>query len=147
MLANGATAGNDVGGDSKLIHLPRTKRPAFRRRYSPMPPSNRVSWHETSSNRNIFRVTGHLCGEFSGHWWIPCPKAGDAELKGFLWSAPGWAVNNGDADDLRRHRVHHVVIVMDLTFVPGGIHNIHMLGLGCWDYGQPIPKTTRTQDN
>ena len=23
--------------------------------------------HETSSNGNIFRVTGHLCGEFTGH--------------------------------------------------------------------------------
>ena len=23
----------------------------------------------TSSNENIFRVTGHLCGEFTGHWW------------------------------------------------------------------------------
>ena len=25
----------------------------------------------TSSNENIFRVTGHLCREFTGHWWIP----------------------------------------------------------------------------
>ena len=24
----------------------------------------------TSSNGNIFRVTGHLCGEFTGHRWI-----------------------------------------------------------------------------
>ena len=24
-----------------------------------------------SSDGNIFRVTGLLCGEFSGHWWIP----------------------------------------------------------------------------
>ena len=29
---------------------------------------------------NIFRVTGHLCGEFAGHWWIPRAKASDAEL-------------------------------------------------------------------
>ena len=34
----------------------------------------------TSSNRNIFRVTGRLCGEFSGHQWIPHTKASDAEL-------------------------------------------------------------------
>ena len=34
----------------------------------------------TSSNENIFRVTGHLCGEFAGHQWIPCTKASDAEL-------------------------------------------------------------------
>ena len=25
----------------------------------------------TSSNENIFRVIGHLCGEFTGHRWIP----------------------------------------------------------------------------
>ena len=24
----------------------------------------------TSSNENIFRVTGPLCGEFTGHQWI-----------------------------------------------------------------------------
>ena len=42
----------------------------------------------TSSNRNIFRVTGHLCGEFTGRQWIPRTKASDAELWCFLWSAP-----------------------------------------------------------
>ena len=34
----------------------------------------------TSSNGNIFRVTGPLCGEFTGHRWIPRTKASDAEL-------------------------------------------------------------------
>ena len=28
-----------------------------------------------SSNGNIFRITGHLCGEFTGHRWIPHTKA------------------------------------------------------------------------
>ena len=41
----------------------------------------------TSSNRNIFRVTGHLRGEFFGPRWIPLTKASDAELWCFLWSA------------------------------------------------------------
>ena len=40
----------------------------------------------TSSNGNIFRVTGHLCGEFTGPRWIPHTKASDAELCCFLWS-------------------------------------------------------------
>ena len=40
----------------------------------------------TSSNGNIFRVTGHLCGEFTGPRWIPHTKASDAELWCFLWS-------------------------------------------------------------
>ena len=34
----------------------------------------------TSSNGNIYRVTGHLCGEFTGLRWIPRTKASDAEL-------------------------------------------------------------------
>ena len=46
----------------------------------------------TSSNGNIFRVTGHLCREFTGLRWIPRTKASDAELWCFLWSAPGWTV-------------------------------------------------------
>ena len=41
----------------------------------------------TSSNGNIFCVTGHLCGEFTGPRWIPHTKASEAELGCFLWSA------------------------------------------------------------
>ena len=40
----------------------------------------------TSSNGNIFRITSHLCGEFTGLRWIPRTKASDAELWCFLWS-------------------------------------------------------------
>ena len=40
----------------------------------------------TSWNGNIFRVTGHLYGEFTGPRWIPRTKASDAELWCFLWS-------------------------------------------------------------
>ena len=42
----------------------------------------------TSSNWNIFRVTGHLWGEFTGHRWIPLAKISDAALWCFLWSVP-----------------------------------------------------------
>ena len=38
----------------------------------------------TSSNGNIFRVTGPLCREFTGHRWIPLTKASDTELWCFL---------------------------------------------------------------
>ena len=41
----------------------------------------------TSSNGNIFRITGHLCGKFTGPRWIPRTKASDAELWCFLWSS------------------------------------------------------------
>ena len=38
----------------------------------------------TSSNGNIFRVTGHLCGEFTGLRWIPRTKASDASFYVFF---------------------------------------------------------------
>ena len=46
----------------------------------------------TSSNENIFRVTGPLCGKFTCPRWIPRTKASDAELWCFLWSATEKAV-------------------------------------------------------
>ena len=42
----------------------------------------------TSSNGNIFRVTGSLSGESTGDQWIPLTKASDAELWFLIWSAP-----------------------------------------------------------
>ena len=74
----------------------------------------------TSSNGNIFRVTGHLCGEFTGQRWIPRTKASAAELWCFRWSTlwrNGW-VNNREVGDLRRHQAHYDVIVMWLQFCP-----------------------------
>ena len=38
----------------------------------------------TSSNGNIFRVTGLLCEEFTGHRWIPRTKASDANFDIFF---------------------------------------------------------------
>ena len=67
----------------------------------------------TSSNGNFFRVTGRLCGEFTGNRWIPHTKASGAELWCFLWTAPwinDW-VNNREAGDLS-HRAYYDVIVM-----------------------------------
>ena len=55
------------------------------------PNSGHVPWGffmMTSSNRNIFRVTGPLCGEFTGHRWIPRTTASDAELWWFFLSTP-----------------------------------------------------------
>ena len=34
----------------------------------------------TPSNWNIFRVTGHLWGEFTVHRWIPRTKASEADI-------------------------------------------------------------------
>ena len=75
-----------------------------------------------SSNGNIFRVTGHLCGEFPGDRWIPrwpvnSPHKG--QWRGALTFSLicAWIncwVNNGEAGDLRRHHAHYDVMVMVL---------------------------------
>ena len=65
----------------------------------------------TSSNVDLFRVTGHLCGEFTsshtGQW------RGALMFSLICAWTNGW-VNNRNADDLRRHRAHNDVIVMTL---------------------------------
>ena len=64
----------------------------------------------TSSNGNIFRVTGHLCVEFTG-------EQHKGQWRGALMFSlicvwiNGW-VNNGEAGDLRRYRAHYAVTVM-----------------------------------
>ena len=80
----------------------------------------------TSSNGNIFRVTGHLCGEFpaKGQW-----------RRALIFSLicawiNGW-VNNGEAGDLRRHRAHY-----DLT----GIMRQSLRQL-IWKYRLPMAIT------
>ena len=75
-----------------------------------------VNKHNEVIKWKHFHVTGHLCGEFIVHRWIPCKKASDTELWCFLWSwINGW-VNNREAGDLRRHRAHYDVIVMLYIF-------------------------------
>ena len=67
----------------------------------------------TSSNGNIFRVTGPLCGEFNGHRWIPPQDHWHGALRFSLicvW-INSW-INNREAGDLRRYRAHYDVIVM-----------------------------------
>ena len=74
----------------------------------------------TSSNGNNFRITGHLCGEFTGNWrgqWA------------FMFSSicvwiNGW-VNNREAGDLRRYRVHYDVTLITL------VHNQIMQETNC----------------
>ena len=70
----------------------------------------------TSSNGNTFRVTGPLCGEFTGPRWIPRTKASDASFDVFFdLRINGW-VNNRKAGDFRHHRVHYDVTVMSKSW-------------------------------
>ena len=79
----------------------------------------------TSSNGNIYHVTGPLCREFT------FTKASDMELWCFLWSAAwinGW-VNNHEPGDLRCHHAHYDIIVMLVLW----INCLSMCTWRCWN--------------
>ena len=71
----------------------------------------------TSSNGNIFRVTGPLCGEFTGPGEFPTqrPVTRSFDVSLICVWINGW-VNNREAGDLRRHQAHCDVIVMGSVF-------------------------------
>ena len=80
----------------------------------------------TSSNKNISRVTGHLCGEFTGPGEFPTQRPVTRSLMFPLicvW-INGWE-NNREAGDLRRYRAHYDVIVMEIVF-------FHLCGIHIW---------------
>ena len=69
----------------------------------------------SSSNGNIFSVTGHLCGEFTGPWWIffylRLNKRFSKQWWGCLFetlSRALWRHRNGAGKKKPRHR-HHIL--------------------------------------
>ena len=68
----------------------------------------------TSSNGNIFGVTGHLCGEFTGLRWIHCTRPVTRNFDVFfdLRLDKRLRINNCEAGDLWRRRAHYGVTVM-----------------------------------
>ena len=82
----------------------------------------------TSSNGNIFRVTGHLCGEFTGPRWIPHQWRGGLMFSLILAWINGW-VNNPKAGDLRHHRAHCDVRNQE-SFIRGNLQYMQ-LTKGC----------------
>ena len=77
-----------------------------------IPSPCRLSWWRHQME-NIFRITGHLCGELTGNRWIPAQRPVTRSFDVFLICARlnDW-VKNHEAGDMRRYRVHHDVIVM-----------------------------------
>ena len=55
----------------------------------------------TSSNKNIFRVTGPL-------WGIPLTKASEVELWYFLWSAPEQTVKQA----IEKHVIWDAIVLV-----------------------------------
>ena len=67
----------------------------------------------TSSNGTIFRVTGPLYGKFTGPGEFPAQRPVTRSFDVFCDLHPNNRLSkNGEAGDLRRHRVHHHVTVM-----------------------------------
>ena len=75
----------------------------------------------TSSNGNIFRVTGHLWKGQKGQW------RGALMFSLICVWINGW-VNNGEAGDLRRYRAHYNVTVMNVDLVKLDNHACCLLG-------------------
>ena len=77
----------------------------------------------TSSNGNIFRVTGPFVRVIYRSRWIPRTGASDAELWFFslifslIYTRINGLINNGDAGELRRNRSHYDVTVMDSLYL------------------------------
>ena len=68
----------------------------------------------TSSNGNIFRVTGHLCGEFTGPGEFPAQRPVTRSFDVFFDLRLNKRLGNREAGELRRYRAHYDVTVMEI---------------------------------
>ena len=68
----------------------------------------------TSSDGNIFRVTGPLGGEITGHRWNPSQRPVTRSFDVFfgLPLNKRLSKNSREAGDLRRHRAHYDTTLM-----------------------------------
>ena len=87
--------------------------------------------HDDVIKRKLFRVTGPLWGEFTGQRWIPHTKASDVELWCYFLicaGTNGWE-NHRQAGDLRCHRAHYDVIVINIDGLVQGCSNSSALAM------------------
>ena len=88
----------------------------------------------TSSNGNIFRVTVHLCGEFTFTGEFPAQRP---VTRSFDVRLNEWLSKQCEAGDLRRYRAHHDAIVM-IQMSHFSIHLIVIAGHKAKDGKQEI---------
>ena len=92
-----------------------------------------------SSNGDIFRTTGPLCGESTSDRWILFTKAMDAELWCFLWYEPEETYEQKIETPviLRRYRAHYDVTAMRRChgLMVYGHHcaHSHIYAILCWN--------------
>ena len=74
----------------------------------------------TSANGNIFRVTGHLCGEFTGHREFPAQRPVTRSFGvSLICSWINGQINNRGAGDLRCHHANYDVPVLGASNATG----------------------------
>ena len=90
----------------------------------------------TSSNENIFRVTGHLCGEFTGPRWIPAQRPVTRSFEVFFYlclikrlskqwwgwwfetlSHPLWRHSNGFCTFITNWSRNRMSLVLQIAFL------------------------------
>ena len=91
----------------------------------------------TSSNGNIFRVTGPLSGESTGQRCFPSQRPVTRGFDVFFNLSLNKRMNNGNVCDLRRYRVHYDVTVMTCTFILFSLNSLWTCGEICpwYDWG------------
>ena len=91
-----------------------------------------ISWWRHEMEKS-FRVTGHLCGEFTVTGEFPEQRPMTQSLVFFsliyAW-INGW-VNNREAGDLRHHRTHYDVIGISFTFFTSAAQQKFCFDLCC----------------
>ena len=102
----------------------------------------------TSSNGNIFRVTGHLCGEFTGPRWIPRTKAMTRSFDVFFDLRPnkrpskqwwGWWFETPSNPLWRHCNVETAAWAGDsLTVIPWWARSSSSLNVYSWSMGNSI---------
>ena len=90
---------------------------------------------------NIFSVTSHLCGEFTGHRRISLHKGQwrGALMFSLIRACMNGLVNNHEVGDLRRGPAHYDVTVMVFHCFPfwgGGLVVIVVVFFSCIGYNQ-----------
>ena len=92
---------------------------------------NKMSSHaDVIKWKHFFRVTDHLCGEFTGPGELPAQRPVTRSFYVFFDLRPnnGW-INNHEAGDLRWHRGHYDGNVMPWSWwtdVPLGLSRPHL---------------------
>ena len=97
----------------------------------------------TSSNGNIFRITGPLWGKSTLRDGYPLTKASGAELWFFCAWTNSWA-NDRDAGDLRRHRAYHDVTLMSLCLLLACEMTVDFVEMNGWTLAVVTEETTGT---